>query len=304
MRLDAAVDAFLSHLAAERALSPHTLGSYARDLRKLCEFAEDRGKANASEIDLGEISDWLGKLAKDGLSARSAARHLSAARGLMRFLVREGVISKDPTTLAARPRLGRRLPKPLEVNAVIKLLETPNPETARGLRDRAMLSLAYAAGLRVSELIHLKYGDVDLQRGVVAAFGKGGKRRLVPLGEVALAHLGAFLQARAASTQTLRKAPPPAERSATIFATKRGKAFTRQMFWKVVKRTARAAGLGDRVHPHRLRHSFATHLLAGGADLRSVQTLLGHVDISTTSVYTHVSLDHVRAAHRKAHPRA
>jgi integrase/recombinase XerD len=298
MRLDAAVDAFLSHLAAERGLAQHTRDSYARDLKKLCEFAEARG-TDTNEIDLGTISEWLGTLANAGLSARSAARHLSAARGLMRFLVREGVIAKDPTLLAARPRLGRRLPKPLDVRDVIKLIETPNAKTGRGLRDRAMLSLAYAAGLRVSELIQLKLGDLDLQRGVVAAFGKGGKRRLVPLGEVALAHLGAFLEARTAASPHLRM-----ERSVTVFATKRGKAFTRQMFWKVVKRTARSAGLDARVHPHQLRHSFATHLLAGGADLRSVQTLLGHVDISTTSVYTHVSLDHVRAAHRKAHPRA
>jgi integrase/recombinase XerD len=298
MRLDAAVDAFLSHLAAERGLSQHTRDSYARDLKKLCDFADTSG-TDTHQIDLGTISEWLGKLANEGLSARSAARHLSAARGLMRFLVREGVIAKDPTLLAARPRLGRRLPKPLDVRDVIKLIEAPNAKTVRGLRDRAMLSLAYAAGLRVSELIHLKLGDLDLQRGVVAAFGKGGKRRLVPLGEVALAHLGAFLEARNTESPQLRM-----ERSATVFATKRGKAFTRQMFWKVVKRTARSAGLGERVHPHQLRHSFATHLLAGGADLRSVQTLLGHVDISTTSVYTHVSLDHVRAAHRKAHPRA
>jgi integrase/recombinase XerD len=298
MRLDAAVDAFLSHLAAERGLSQHTRDSYARDLKKLCEFADERG-VDTTAIDLGTISEWLGKLANEGLSARSAARHLSATRGLMKFLVREGVIAKDPTLLAARPRLGRRLPKPLDVSAVVKLIETPSPKTVRGLRDRAMLSLAYAAGLRVSELIHLKLGDLDLQRGVVAAFGKGGKRRLVPLGEVALAHLAAFMEARGRAAPQTR-----IERSSTVFATKRGTAFTRQMFWKVVKRTARAAGLGARVHPHQLRHSFATHLLAGGADLRSVQTLLGHVDISTTSVYTHVSLDHVRAAHRKAHPRA
>jgi len=298
MRLDAAVDAFLSHLAAERGLSRHTMESYARDLRKLCEFVDERGHSQCSEIDLGVISGWLGTLAQAGLSARSAARHLSAARGLMRFLVREGVISNDPTLLAARPRLGRRLPKPLAVDAVIKLIETPSPKTTRGLRDRAMLSLAYAAGLRVSELVQLKLGDLDFQRGVVAAFGKGGKRRLVPLGEVALAHLAAFLEVRKASENKLMK-----ERGAVVFASKRGKVFSRQMFWKVVRRTARAAGLGEWVHPHRLRHSFATHLLAGGADLRSVQAMLGHVDISTTSVYTHVSLDHVKAAHKRAHPR-
>lgn len=296
MRLEAAIDAFLSHLGAERGLSRHTIENYARDLRKLAEFAEGRAQTQAQQIDLLLISTWLGELAKAGLNPRSAARHLSAARSLMRFLLREGVIQNDPTLLAARPRLGRRLPNPLSVHAVLKLIETPDPNTARGLRDRAMLSLAYAAGLRVSELIGLKLGDLDLQRGVVAAFGKGGKRRLVPLGEIALQHLEAHLAKRNERAALAR--------SATVFCSPRGKPFTRQMFWKMVRRTARGAGLDERVYPHRLRHSFATHLLAGGADLRSVQAMLGHVDISTTAIYTHVSLDHVRSAHQRAHPRA
>ncbi|HTM43720.1 MAG TPA: tyrosine recombinase [Polyangiaceae bacterium] len=299
MRVDAAVDAYLNHLGAERGLSRHTTENYARDLKKLCDYADSHHLSAVSDLDLAAISAWLGTLSKDGLGPRSAARHLSAARGLMRFLLREGVISADPTLLAARPRLGRRLPKPISFESVIQLLQTPDATTPRGLRDRAMLSLAYAAGLRVSELTQLKFADLDLQRGVVAAFGKGGKRRLVPLGEVALGHVEAFL-----ATRSNNRSGAPLARDATVFATPRGKPFTRQMFWKLVRRVAQKAGLPEMMHPHRLRHSFATHLLQGGADLRSVQTMLGHVDISTTAVYTHVSVDHVRAAHRKAHPRA
>jgi integrase/recombinase XerD len=173
-----------------------------------------------------------------------------------------------------------------------------------------MLSMAYAAGLRVSELVNLKLGDVDAQRGIVAAFGKGGKRRLVPLGDVALEHLDAYLEARrelhqsnAGRTRSIEKAAR-LERSRLLFPSPRGRALTRQAFWKIVRRYARAAGIASRVHPHQLRHSFATHLLAGGADLRSVQTMLGHADISTTEIYTHVSPDHVKRAHKTSHPRA
>jgi integrase/recombinase XerD len=299
VRHDAALDAFLNHLRAERGLARNTVESYARDLKKFVEFADEAGVTRPESIDLGLVSAWLGNLATAKLGARSAARHLSALRGLTRFLVREGVLENDPCRLAARPRVGRRLPKPIAASDVLKLIEIPNPETLRGLRDRAMLSLAYAAGLRVSELVGLKLGDVDFQRGVVAAFGKGGKRRLVPLGEVALAHLEAFIAARGKERKT-----PSLSRTATIFVSRSGRPFTRQMFWKLVRRVALAAGLPEPAHPHRLRHSFASHLLAGGADLRSVQTMLGHSDISTTAIYTHVSLDHVQSAHQKSHPRA
>ncbi|HYO93187.1 MAG TPA: tyrosine-type recombinase/integrase, partial [Polyangiaceae bacterium] len=176
--------------------------------------------------------------------------------------------------------------------------ETPDPSTLRGLRDRAMLSVTYAAGLRVSELVSLRLADVDLRRGIVAALGKGSKRRLVPLGEVALQHVEAYLAARAGADRK-QKAP-----SALLFLSPRGGALTRQGFWKIVGQHARVAGLQGRVHPHQLRHSFATHLLSGGADLRSVQTLLGHANVVTTEIYTHVSRDHIRAAHRQSHPRA
>lgn len=300
MTLDALVDLYLDHLRVERALSENTLAAYARDLGKFLSFAEARSVNDVSGLDLGLLSAWLGALAKAGLSARSSARHLSAVRGLMQFLAREGLLQNDPTTRSARPRFGRRLPRALDEREMLALIEAPGDKSLRALRDRAMLSLAYAAGLRVSELVGLKLGDVDFERGVVAAFGKGGKRRLVPLGDIALDHLSAYLDARerAASGKGVLRA-----RDAVLFLSPRGGPLTRQAFWKIVRRTARGAGIRGDVHPHQLRHSFATHLLAGGADLRSVQTLLGHSDIATTEIYTHVSGDQVKRAHRRSHPR-
>ncbi len=301
MTLDGLIEAYLNHLRVERALSPRTLEAYGRDLNKLAGFAEAAGIDRAEALDLGTVSGWLGQLAKDGLGARSAARHLSAVRGLMKFLLREGALTSDPTELSARPRFGRRLPRTLSEADVQRLLEAPDTTTVRGLRDRAMLSVAYAAGLRVSEIVGLTAGDVDLKRGIVSAFGKGGKRRLVPLGQLTLDHVQAYLTGRDCGGERARghKVVP-----AVLFPSPRGGALTRQGFWKIVGSYARGIGLRGRVYPHQLRHSFATHLLTGGADLRSVQTMLGHASIATTEIYTHVSGDHVRNAHRRSHPRA
>lgn len=302
MQLDGLIDLYLNHLKVERALAQNTVESYARDLGKLAAFADARGVTEARGVDLTLMSAWLGSLSRQGLSARSAARHLSAARGLVKFLIREAVLDTDPTSLAARPRLGRKLPRVLGETEMLALIETPNTESLRGLRDRAMLSVAYAAGLRVSELVGLELGDLDLERGVVSAFGKGGKRRLVPIGEIALEHLGAYLDAR--KEDEGRRPRTGAKRGKHVFVTSRGTPMTRQAFWKIVRKTARAAAVGIGVYPHQLRHSFATHLLMGGADLRSVQTMLGHSDVSTTEIYTHVTRDHVQRAHRASHPRA
>jgi integrase/recombinase XerD len=307
LSLDRAIDAYLDHLRVERALAPNTLTAYATDLAKLARFAEERGVREPRGLDLGVVTAWLAVLAGEGLGARSAARHLSALRGLSKFLLREGLIEHDPTSLTARPRLGRRLPRALGESELVRLLETPDVSTLRGLRDRAMLSVAYAAGLRVSELVRLELGDLDLKRGVVQALGKGGKRRLVPLGEVALLHLEEYLRARAeddADRARRGKAQKVAKGDKLVFRSPRGGALTRQGFWKIVGQHARAAGLRGGAHPHQLRHSFATHLLRGGADLRSVQTLLGHAHVVTTEIYTHVTRDHVKDAHRRAHPRA
>jgi integrase/recombinase XerD len=301
--LEGLVEAYLNHLRVERALSPRTLEAYGRDLNKLLAFAELAGIARAEAIDLGTISGWLSQLAQDGLGARSAARHLSAVRGLMKFLLREGALTADPTELSARPRFGRRLPRTLSEAEVLRLLEAPDVTTLRGLRDRAMLSVTYAAGLRVSELVGLTPGDVDLKRGIVSAFGKGGKRRLVPLGSVTLDHVQAYLSSREqGGAQSIRRARKPGPE--VLFPSPRGGPLTRQGFWKIVGRYARGIGLRGAVYPHQLRHSFATHLLTGGADLRSVQTMLGHASVATTEIYTHVSGDHVRNAHQRSHPRA
>ena len=297
MQLDAAVDLFLDHLRVERALSAHTVAAYATDLAKFSRYAHERGITSLPGIGYADVSGWLAELAAARLSPRSTSRHISSLRGLFRFLAREGVLANDPTTLLARPRIGRRLPQPLGEHELMRLLEAPNLDKPRGLRDRAMLSLTYAAGLRVSELVGLTFADVDLQRGVVAAFGKGGKRRLVPIGEIAMEHLEAYLGTRRAPA-TLDSVGD------AIFQSPRGGPLTRQAFWKIVRRHARTAGIPRDVHPHQLRHSFATHLLRGGADLRSVQMMLGHEDVSTTEIYTHVSRDDVRNAYERAHPRA
>lgn len=306
MRLDAALDFYLQHLRVERALSQNTVMAYGRDLGKLMAFAEASEVAEIEAVDLGVISGWIREMSRAGLGPRSTARHLSSARGLCKFLMREGVLRADPTELAARPRFGRKLPRALGESEMVTLIEAPPPDTLRGLRDRAMLSLMYAAGLRVSELVSLTLGDVDRARGIVSAFGKGKKRRLVPLGEVALDHLTAYLEARDAdaSQKAERLGSKSVKISQILFPSPRGGKLTRQAFWKIVGRTARGAGIRGHVHPHQLRHSFATHLLSGGADLRSVQTLLGHANVATTEIYTHVSQDRVRQAYRKAHPRA
>ncbi len=294
MRLSELIDGYLAHLKAERGLSPNTIQAYGQDLTKFAVFAEHLGAPDIEDVSLGLVSAWMSELREQGLGARSAKRHLSALRGLMRFVVNEGDLKSDPTSLVSAPKTGRRLPRPLTFDQVLALIEQPDLSTPRGLRDRAMLSLCYAAGLRVSELIHLTHGDLDRQRGLVAAFGKGKKRRLVPLGAITLGHLDAYL----AVPQT---SPNPA---GLVFPARSGRPLTRQMFWKLVRSAALGAGIPGAVHPHRLRHSFATHLLAGGADLRSVQTLLGHSDISTTEIYTQVTRDLIREAHSRSHPRA
>jgi integrase/recombinase XerD len=295
------VDAFLDHLRVERALSPQTVEAYARDLGKLCAHAEARaapapGEPAPALVDGPLVSGFLVSLGVQGIGARSAARALSAVRTFSRFLLRERALDRDPCALVDRPRIGRRLPKVLGVEEVVRLLEVPDASTSRGVRDRAMLQVMYAAGLRVSELTRLRKADVDLRKGLVSPLGKGSKRRLVPLGEEALAALDAWLAVRAAD---VRMAASP-----WLFPSPRGGPLSRQAFWKGIKRYARAAGIAKPTSPHKLRHSFATHLLEGGADLRAVQALLGHADISTTEIYTHVADDHVRAAYRRAHPRA
>jgi integrase/recombinase XerD len=293
--LDSYIDAYLDHLRVERGLAQNSLQAYARDLAKLARQAEEAKVAGVAGLDVGVMTALLARLVGEGLSARSVARHLSAIRGFFRFLVKERILEEDPSQLLDRPKLGRRLPRGLSFEEVERLLETPSTESEQGRRDRAMLHVMYAAGLRVSELVKLRVGDVDLTDGLVSVLGKGQKRRLIPLTPIAVELVQNYLAvdrpARAASDE------------GALFLTRQGKGFTRQGFWKVVGAHARAAGITRSVSPHQLRHSFATHLLERGADLRSVQAMLGHANIVTTEVYTHVTREHLRRAHAAAHPR-
>jgi integrase/recombinase XerD len=294
--LCSAVDAYLDYLRVERALAPNSISSYASDLAKLATFADEQGITTTEKVDPVVITRFLVSLDKGGLGARSATRHLSAVRGFCRFLTRERWIAADPTAEIATPRLGRRLPAVISFDEVVRLLQAPDLTKPRGRRDRAMLSLMYAAGLRVSELCGLKATDLDQRRGFVNVLGKGSKRRLVPVGEVALADIDVYL-----------KAPRPVRAGRphpSLFLSSWGRPLSRQAFWKLVLRYARKVGITKPISPHKLRHSFATHLLERGADLRSVQALLGHANIATTEIYTHLTADHVRRAHQKAHPRA
>lgn len=296
MNLHSWVDAYLDHLRVERALSDRTLEAYARDLAKLCALCESQGLDDPTNLDPTLLSTYMVELGRQGLGARSACRHLSAVRGFVKFLLRERVLSSDPAALVERPRTARKLPRVLSVDEIKTILDAPDSTSFRGLRDRAMLHVMYAAGLRVSEVVGLRMTDVDRSQGLVSALGKGGKRRLVPLGELALDALDAYLKMRAAH--------PKAAMTQALFLSPRGKPLTRQGVWKLLGAYARGVGIAKPSSPHKFRHSFATHLLEGGADLRSVQALLGHANIVTTEIYTHLTDDHVRTVYRKAHPRS
>jgi integrase/recombinase XerD len=286
------IDAYLDHLRVEKALARNTLEAYSRDLARLVAHV---GDANPNEVDPGVIAELLVKNVATGFGARSSARQLSALRGFFKFLVREKAIPSDPTQLVDRPRLGRKLPKVISEDEVTRLLETPDLAKPRGVRDAAMIYLMYASGLRVSELVALKVGDLDTRAGHVAPLGKGGKKRLVPVGLAALERVEAYLR----DVRPLVARPT----DATLFVSPRGGPLTRQGFWKILRAYARAAGIRTPLSPHKLRHSFATHLLRHGADLRAVQAMLGHADLGTTEIYTRVAQDHIRAAHARAHPR-
>ncbi len=292
--MDLLVDLYLGHLKVERGLAPKTVEAYARDLARFAALLEKTGVA-LEDADAGTIAAFLVSLSKAGLSARSQARYLSSLRGFFKYCLSEKELKRDPTDLVEGPKLSRRLPAVLSRAEVVRLLDAPDESTRRGARDAAMLAVMYAAGLRVSELVNLELGDLNLEAGFVAAFGKGQKRRIVPLGEVAVDKTRGYL------AEVRGGWAKPSE--SAVFVTGRGRRMSRQGFWKLVKRYAAAAGITKSISPHKLRHSFATHLLLGGADLRAVQTMLGHADIATTQVYTHVTGDHLSRMHERYHPR-
>ncbi|MCF8191313.1 MAG: site-specific tyrosine recombinase XerD [Burkholderiales bacterium] len=292
----ARLDRFCDALWLEDGLSPRTLASYRADLLRFARWLKNRG-GSLGEAERTDIDAYLAHLfGEGGLRARSAARAVSSLRRFYRQLQRDGERSDDPTALTASPRLPRSLPKSLSEAQVEALLEAPDIVAAEGFRDRVMLEVLYATGLRVSELVGLPIAAVSLDMGVVRVLGKGAKERLVPLGEEALDWIGRYL--RGPRNELLDR-----QQSEALFVTRRGGPMTRQAFWLRLKRHAAVAGIRSAVSPHVLRHAFATHLLNHGADLRVVQMLLGHADISTTQIYTHVARERLKQLHRQHHPR-
>ncbi|OGR06000.1 MAG: site-specific tyrosine recombinase XerD [Desulfobacca sp. RBG_16_58_9] len=293
--MDAELNQFYQHLGVERGLAPLTLAAYARDLQDFWEFLEARGREQWGAVTLGDLKDYLAALEARGLAARSRARKLSALRQFFRFLEREEAVAANPAELLDSPRLPRRLPKVLGEPEVEALLAAPNPATPAGQRDGALLEVLYATGLRVSELVGLTLKQLDLRRGVVRPLGKGSKERVVPMVAPAVEKLQLYLSQGRPRLLQGRQSP-------YVFLNRRGGKLSRQGFWKILKNYARELGVRD-LSPHTLRHSFATHLLSRGANLRVLQLLLGHADLATTQIYTHLDAARLKEIHRKAHPR-
>jgi len=291
----ALIERFHDMLWLEQGLSGNTLDAYRSDLEGLAKWLKPRG-ANLLSASRADLFGYLEHCVKRGARPRTTARLLSSLRRFYRYLVREKLTKDDPTALIEAPKLGRPLPKSLTEEQVEKLLNAPDINTPRGLRDRAMLEALYATGLRVSELVNLLSMQVNLTEGVVRVVGKGDKERLVPLGEEAIKWINRYI-AEGRPDLTKRKPTP------VLFPGNRGEALTRQAFWHNIKRYARVAGIQTALSPHTLRHAFATHLLNHGADLRVVQMLLGHSDLSTTQIYTHVASERLKSLHAQHHPR-
>jgi len=295
--IDDYVQRFLDHLVAERGLSTNTLAAYGRDLSQFAAFLEKRGVSGVQDINEECAVAFLNTLNTQKYARTSVARKVSAVRGFVNFLCAEKIVDGNPLSALEMGKPPRRLPKSLTVEEVARLLEAPDVRDDLGLRDKAMLETLYATGLRVSELINLKAEDISLKTGFLRCVGKGDKERAVPLGEMAVECIRAYLDGP-------RERMSGDARSEYLFLTKQGSPMSRVMFWKIIQRYAAQAGITHSITPHMLRHSFATHLLERGADLRSVQEMLGHASIATTQVYTHVTRDHLREVYIESHPRA
>jgi integrase/recombinase XerD len=294
--LDILIDQYLNYLLIEKGLSKTTLESYSSDMIRYREFLYENKIRRISAADTALILKHMIALRNAGLSARSRARHLVTIRGFYRFMVHEKILLHDPAGLVDLPKTSLKLPDVLSVDEVSQLLETPDTDKPRGARDCAMLELLYAAGLRVSELVNLKMQDVNLEAGFVRVFGKGSKERVVPIGLHAKEKIESYIL-KSRHTLLKNRASP------YLFVARAAKPLTRQGFWKLLRKYAGQAQLNKKVTPHSLRHSFASHLLEGGADLRAVQVMLGHVDIATTQIYTHVARQQLKILHERFHPR-
>ena len=290
------LDLFLAWLIAEKGLSPNTRSAYAADLGRYLDFLEARQRTTADSVQASDIAEFLAKERGRGLAPRSRARLLSAIRMFHRFLLIERYASQNPVTVIEAPRTIKKLPSFLTTAEVDALLAAAAGERSEDIRDRAMLELLYATGLRVSELVNLKKRELNLDVGYLLAIGKGNKERLVPVGEAAREQVRDYLE-------RVRNRQDPEDRKEPLFLSRLGEAMTRQAFWNIIKKRALLAGVRTSISPHTLRHSFATHLLGGGADLRSVQMMLGHADLSTTQIYTHITQERLKQLHRQLHPR-
>lgn len=292
------VEAFLDYLTVERGLASNTISAYRRDLGFYCSFLEENGITALSRAARDDITKFMFSQKDKGIAANSIARRLAAIRMFHRFLCRERITPSDPSSLIETPKLWKRVPEVLSYQEVEALLAAPHG-TRRGeqeIRDRAILEVMYATGMRVSEVVNLRTDNVNLEIGFLRCIGKGNKERVIPLGKKAVACVNRYL---ASSRQRILGA----RQSEYLFVSRMGKKISRQTFWKLIKKYASRAGIRKNIKPHLLRHSFATHLIERGADLRSVQEMLGHSDISTTQIYTHINKDRLKSVHKTYHPR-
>ncbi|MDO8886535.1 site-specific tyrosine recombinase XerD [Candidatus Oleimmundimicrobium sp.] len=287
---------YLNYLSVEKGLAKNSIEAYKRDLTNYLEFLKKKNISSADKIDYQIILDYLTKLKKKGLAASTISRNVAAIKTFHKFLVQEGVTENFPTVNLKFPKVPRKLPRVFSVDEIINLLNQPNGVTPAGLRDKAILEFLYGAGIRVSELVSLNVEDIDFESGYIRVFGKGSKERIVPIGSYALESVSNYIKnGRIKMTK--------GRYGSALFLNQRGGRLTRQGCWKLLNKYAGQAGLKN-IHPHSLRHSFATNLLQAGADLRSVQEMLGHADISTTQIYTHVSREHLKEVYMMNHPRA
>jgi integrase/recombinase XerD len=291
------IDAFLDHLTVERGLASNTRMAYRADLAQFTDFLQRRGIRHLNAAQRQHITEYLLHRRKGGLSARSLSRHLAAIRMFCRFLSREKLLATDVTQTIDSPKLWRTLPHTLDYQEIGRLLSAPNTRTKLGLRDKAMLEFMYATGLRVSEVAQIKLGDINFEAGFLRSVGKGNKERIVPIGKHAIEWVQRYLQ-------VARGSFAKAENLGEVFLSTRGKPLSRKTIWALIKKYARRAGITKNITPHTMRHSFASHLLDNGGDLRVIQEMLGHADISTTQIYTHVDQSRLKETHYRFHPRS
>jgi integrase/recombinase XerD len=291
------LEAYRDHLSLERGLSARTVDAYVREAERVVEWLGERGRQTPPSVRADDMREFVYSLKDRGLKATSIRRAISALRTYFGWLVLEGAIAADPTDRIEPPRVGRRLPGVLSLDEVVRILEAPDAGDALYWRDRALLEFAYASGVRVSELIGLRIRDLALDEGFARVFGKGSKERVVPVGGAARRALEVYLR-------ELRPSIERGKGKGVVFLNARGQPLSRMGVWKILRKHVSRAGVTRRVTPHTLRHSFATHLLEGGADLAAVQEMLGHADISTTQIYTHVDREYLKDVHRQFHPRA